>query len=305
MNQGSGLQDSYGVCIETDLQELKLLRRGKVRDVYECVDKLLLIATDRISAFDVVMPTPIPMKGTVLTQLSKFWFDMMHDIVPNHMVSLGVDDLPCDLHQYRNMLEHRSMLVLKADMFPVECVARGYLSGSGWKEYQESGTVCGIQLPEGLRECDRLQEPIFTPATKAESGHDLNISFEEAAKIVGEDWATRLRELTIKIYERAAAYAYPRGIIIADAKFEFGIYDGHILLCDEVLTPDSSRFWPRTNYRPGRPQPSFDKQYVRDYLDKIHFNRQPPGPDLPEAVVKGTTERYVEAHRMLTGSPLG
>jgi phosphoribosylaminoimidazole-succinocarboxamide synthase len=304
MSQESGLQDAYRVCTQTDLQELKLFRKGKVRDVYECADKLLLIATDRISAYDVVMPTPIPMKGIVLTQLSNFWFDMMSDIVPNHIVSLGVKDLPCQLQQPYNILELRSMLVLKAKMFPVECVARGYLSGSGWKEYQESGTVCGIKLPAGLRESDRLPEPIFTPATKAEFGHDINISFEDTVKIVGEDWAARLRDLTIKIYERAAAYAYPRGIIIADAKFEFGIYDGKILLCDEVLTPDSSRFWPRTNYRPGRPQPSFDKQYVRDYLDKIRFNRQPPGPVLPDAVVKGTTERYVEAYKVLTGSPL-
>jgi phosphoribosylaminoimidazole-succinocarboxamide synthase len=304
MNQGPGLQDSYGVCIQTDLRELKLFRRGKVRDVYECADKLLLIATDRISAYDVVMPTPIPMKGIVLTQLSKFWFDMVRDIVPNHMVSLGANDLPCDLQQSRSMLELRSMLVHKAEMFPVECVARGYLTGSGWKEYQESGSVCGIQILAGLRECDRLPEPIFTPATKAESGHDLNISFEDAAKIIGDGWAGKLRDLTIRIYERAAAYAYPRGIIIADVKLEFGLHEGQILLCDEILTPDSARFWPRTHYRPGRPQPSFDKQYVRDYLDKIRFNRQPPGPDLPEAVVKGTTERYLEAYRMLTGSSL-
>jgi phosphoribosylaminoimidazole-succinocarboxamide synthase len=304
INQNSGLQDAYKVCVQTDLQELKLFRKGKVRDVYVCADRLLLIATDRISAYDVVMPTAIPMKGIVLTQLSKFWFDMMRDIVPNHLVSLGVKDLPCQLQQPDSMLELRSMLILKAEMFPVECVARGYLSGSGWKEYQESGTVCGIKLPAGLRECDRLPEPIFTPATKAETGHDINISFEETAKIIGEDWAVKLRDLTIKIYERAAAYALPRGIIIADTKFEFGIHDGQIMLCDEILTPDSSRFWPRTNYRPGRPQPSFDKQYVRDYLDKIHFNRKPPGPVLPEAVVKGTTEKYLEAYRVLTGSPL-
>jgi len=304
MNQEPNLQDAYGVCVQTDLQELKLFRKGKVRDVYECADKLLLIATDRISAYDVVMPTPIPMKGIVLTQLSKFWFDMMRDIVPNHLVSLGVKDLPCQLKQLPGMLELRSMLVLKAEMFPVECVARGYVTGSGWKEYQESGTICGIKIPAGLRECDRLPEPIFTPATKAETGHDINISFEEAASRIGEDWAAKLRDLTIKIYERAAAYAYPRGIIIADTKFEFGLHDGQILLCDEVLTPDSSRFWPRTNYRPGRPQPSFDKQYVRDYLDKIRFNRQPPGPILPEAVIKGTTERYVEAYKVLTGASL-
>jgi phosphoribosylaminoimidazole-succinocarboxamide synthase len=304
MNRGLDLQDANDICMQTNLEELKLFRRGKVRDVYECGDKLLLIATDRISAFDVVMPTPIPMKGAVLTQLSRFWFNMMRDIVPNHMVSVGMDDLPENLQQHRGTLKLRTMLVLKAEMFPVECVARGYLVGSAWKEYQEKGSICGIQLPAGLRECDRLPEPIFTPATKAESGHDLNISFEDAAKIIGPDMAEKLRDLTIKIYSRAAEYALPRGLIIADAKFEFGIYRGNIMLCDEVLTPDSSRFWPRASYRPGRPQPSFDKQYVRDYLEQIHFGKQPPGPALPETVVKGTTEKYLEAYRLLTGSAL-
>jgi phosphoribosylaminoimidazole-succinocarboxamide synthase len=304
MNPGNGSADAGGICIQTDLPELKLFRRGKVRDVYECGDNLLLIATDRISAFDVVMPTPIPMKGAVLTQLSKFWFNMMRDIIPNHMVSFGGDALPEPLHRYRDLLNLRSMLVLKADMFPVECVARGYLVGSGWKEYQESGSVCGIQLPAGLRECDRLPEPIFTPATKAESGHDLNISFEETAGMIGAEMAGKLRDLTLKIYSRAAAYALPRGIIIADAKFEFGLFGGEIILCDEVLTPDSSRFWARASYRPGRPQPSFDKQYVRDYLEQIHFNKRPPAPALPETVIKGTTERYLEAYRLLTGSAL-
>jgi phosphoribosylaminoimidazole-succinocarboxamide synthase len=304
MNQGIELRESNGVCIQTNLPELKLFRRGKVRDVYECEDKLLLIATDRISAFDVVMPTPIPMKGAVLTQLSKFWFNMTRAIVPNHMVSVGVDALPGPLQPYRDILNLRSMLVLKAEMFPVECIARGYLVGSGWKEYQESGSVCGIHLPAGLRECDRLPEPIFTPATKAESGHDLNISFEETARIIGGDLAEKLRDLTLQVYSRAAEYALPRGIIIADAKFEFGLYGGNIMLCDEILTPDSSRFWPRANYRPGRPQPSFDKQYVRDYLEQIHFSKQPPGPALPEVVVKGTTEKYLDAYRLLTGSAL-
>jgi len=296
--------DSSNACIETKLEGLTLFRRGKVRDVYEHGDKLLMIATDRISAFDVVLPTPIPMKGAVLTQVSQFWFRMMNDIVPNHVVSASVDDFPADLLRYRETLRLRSMLCVKAEMFQVECVARGYIAGSGWKDYRETGAVCGIPLPKGLRECDKLPEPIFTPATKAESGHDLNIRFEQMVGIVGQQHAERLRDLTLTIYRRAADYALQKGIIIADAKFEFGHHDGRIILCDEVLTPDSSRFWPRVNYRPGRPQPSFDKQYVRDYLEEIRFNKQPPGPELPPKVVKGTTEKYLEAYRMLTGAPL-
>ena len=292
------------VCIQTELSGLKLLRRGKVRDLYEYGDLILLIATDRISAFDVVLPTPIPMKGAVLTQLSQFWFDMMHDLVPNHLISTNVADFPADLQRFRDVLHLRSMLSVQAEMFAVECVARGYLAGSGWKEYQESGSVCGIKLPAGLRECDRLPEPIFTPATKAESGHDLNISFEESARIIGKENATKLRDLTIAIYNRAVEYALSKGIIIADVKFEFGIYKDNIILCDEVLTPDSSRFWPLDSYRPGGPQPSFDKQYVRDYLEEIHFNKKPPAPELPPAVVKGTTDKYLEAYRLLTGKPL-
>jgi len=292
------------VCIQTELSGLKLLRRGKVRDLYEYGDLILLIATDRISAFDVVLPTPIPMKGAVLTQLSQFWFDMMHDLVPNHLISTNVADFPADLQKFRDVLHLRSMLSVQAEMFAVECVARGYLAGSGWKEYQESGSVCGIKLPAGLRECDRLPEPIFTPATKAESGHDLNISFEESARIIGKENATKLRDLTIAIYNRAVEYALSKGIIIADVKFEFGIYKDNIILCDEVLTPDSSRFWPLDSYRPGGPQPSFDKQYVRDYLEEIHFNKKPPAPELPPAVVKGTTDKYLEAYRLLTGKPL-
>jgi len=292
------------VCIQTELKGLKLLRRGKVRDLYEYGDKILLIATDRISAFDVVIPTPIPMKGAVLTQLSQFWFDMMRDIVPNHLISTNVDEFPADLQQFKDVLHLRSMLSVKAEMFAVECVARGYLAGSGWKEYQESGSVCGIRLPSGLKECDRLPEPIFTPATKAESGHDLNISFEESVNIVGRENATRLRDLTITIYNRAVEYALAKGIIIADVKFEFGIYRDKIILCDEVLTPDSSRFWPLESYRPGGPQPSFDKQYVRDYLEEIRFNKKPPAPELPPAVVKGTMEKYLEAYRLLTGKAL-
>jgi len=292
------------VITETNLSGLHFIRRGKVRDIYEYGDKVLLIATDRISAFDVVLPTPIPMKGAVLTQLSQFWFDMVRDIVPNHLVSTDVDTFPEDLRKFRDVLHLRSMLSVKAEMFPVECVARGYLAGSGWKEYKESGTICGIPIPPGLRECDKLPEPIFTPATKAESGHDLNISFDEAAKIVGLDYAQKLKELTLSVYNRAAEYALPRGIIIADVKFEFGIYNGQIILCDELLTPDSSRFWPRASYRPGKSQPSFDKQYVRDYLEQIHFDKKPPGPKLPEPVVRGTTEKYLEAYRLLTGKSL-
>jgi phosphoribosylaminoimidazole-succinocarboxamide synthase len=292
------------VVIQTELKGLKLLRRGKVRDIYEYGDRLLLIASDRISAFDVVLPTAIPMKGAVLTQLSQFWFDMMRDIVPNHLISTDVDAFPADLAEFRDVLRMRSMLSVNAEMFPIECVARGYLAGSGWKEYKESGSVCGIALPAGLRECDRLPEIIFTPATKADSGHDMNIPFEEAAHIVGLDYATKLRDLTFQIYSRAAEYALPRGIIIADVKFEFGLYNGDIILCDELLTPDSSRFWLRSGYRPGKPQPSFDKQYVRDYLEQIHFDKKPPGPELPPAVVRGTTEKYMEAYRLLTGKSL-
>jgi phosphoribosylaminoimidazole-succinocarboxamide synthase len=292
------------ICIQTDLSGLPLVRRGKVRDIYEYEDKLLLIATDRISAFDVVLPTPIPMKGAVLTQLSQFWFEMMKDVVPHHLISADVDQFPEPLQQFRDVLRLRSMLSVKAEMFPVECVVRGYLAGSGWKEYQESGSVCGIALPSGLRECDRLPEPIFTPATKAETGHDQNISFEEAAKIVGVENATKLRDISFQVYNRAAEYALPKGIIIADVKFEFGIYNGQIILCDELLTPDSSRFWPRANYRPGRPQPSFDKQFVRDYLEQIHFDKKPPGPELPESVIQGTMDKYLEAYRLLAGKRL-
>lgn len=292
------------IVSETELSGLKLLRRGKVRDLYEYGDKLLLIATDRISAFDVVLPTPIPMKGAVLTQLSQFWFDMMRDLVPNHLISTDVAEFPEDLQRFRDVLSLRSMLSVKADMFAIECVVRGYLAGSGWKEYQESGAVCGIPLPSGLKECDRLPEPIFTPATKADSGHDMNISFDQAANIVGHDQAEKLRDLTFSIYSRASEYALKRGIIIADVKFEFGIYNGEIILCDEVLTPDSSRFWPLDSYRPGEPQPSFDKQYVRDYLEQIHFDKRPPGPELPPSVVRGTMEKYLEAYRLLTGKPL-
>lgn len=296
--------NDIAVCRETNLEGLKLLGRGKVRDIYEFEDKLLLVATDRISAFDVVLPTAIPMKGAVLTQLSQFWFDMMGDLVPNHLISTRVEEFPPELQRFSEVLRLRSMLSVRAKMFPVECVARGYLAGSGWKEYRENGTVCGIRLPKGLRECDRLPEPLFTPATKAESGHDLNISFDEAVNIVGKEVAERLRELTLSIYSRAVDFALARGIIIADVKFEFGIHDGRIILCDELITPDSSRFWPLSGYAPGKSQPSFDKQFVRDYLEEINFDKKPPGPELPPEVVKGTTEKYVEAYRLLTGKEL-
>jgi len=292
------------LCVQTDFKDLKLFRRGKVRDVYEVGNRLLMIATDRVSAFDVVLPTPIPMKGAVLTQLSRFWFRMMEDIVPNHLITAEVDEFPEMLRPYRQALKRRSMLVTKAEIFPIECVARGYITGSGWKEYQENGAVCGISLPRGLRECERLPELIFTPATKAETGHDENISFDKMVDLVGSDVSGQLRDLTFRIYLRAAEYALQKGIILADVKFEFGYHDGRIIVCDEILTPDASRFWPLAGYKPGGPQPSFDKQFVRDYLEQIRFNKRPPGPELPAAVVQATSEKYLEAFRLLTGSSL-
>jgi phosphoribosylaminoimidazole-succinocarboxamide synthase len=292
------------VILQTDLPGAELLARGKVRDSYAAGDRLLLVATDRISAFDHILPTGIPGKGRVLTQLSIFWFDFLRDVVPVHFLTASVDEYPDPLPRYRSQLEGRSMLVRRAKMFEIECVARGYLSGSGWKEYRANGTVCGIPLPAGLRESDRLPEPIFTPATKAVTGHDENISFEEAARIAGADTAARLRDLTLEIYSRAARYAESRGIIVADTKFEFGLVDGRIVLADEVLTPDSSRFWPKETYRPGGPQPSYDKQYVRDYLESVHWNKEPPAPALPEEVARRTSEKYKEAYRVLTGKSL-
>jgi phosphoribosylaminoimidazole-succinocarboxamide synthase len=276
---------------------LKLRARGKVRDVYEDGDRLLIVATDRISAFDYILPTGIPDKGRVLTQMTLFWLDFLRSIVPNHLLSADTTGLPPEF-------EGRSMWVRRAEMFDVECVARGYLAGSGWKEYQRSGTVCGIPLPAGLQESDKLPEAIFTPSTKATSGHDENISFEQVCEHVGADTAARLRDLTLKIYTTAADYARTRGIIIADTKFEFGLVDGAITLADEVLTPDSSRFWPSDSYRAGGPQPSYDKQYVRDYLESIHWNKQPPAPPLPDDVALRTSEKYKEAYRELTGRSL-
>jgi len=276
-------------------------RTGKVRDIYDLGDKFLLVATDRISAFDVVMPNGIPDKGRVLTQISRFWFDMLGDVMPNHVLSTSLDDLPEDCRSEE--LDGRFMLCKKATVTPIECVVRGYLAGSGWKEYQENGMVCGVKLPEGLKEADKLPEPIFTPATKAEQGdHDENISFERACELVGEDLMTQLRDAAVTIYTKANEFAGTKGIILADTKFEFGHdEDGNLMLIDEVLTPDSSRFWPADSYKPGRSQASFDKQFVRDYLDKIKFNRTPPGPTLPTDIVQKTRQRYVEAFERLTG----
>jgi phosphoribosylaminoimidazole-succinocarboxamide synthase len=292
------------LVLESNLPGLELIRRGKVRDVYSIdADRLLIVATDRISAFDVILGSGIPDKGRVLTQISLFWFNFLSDI-PNHLISANVDEYPAELHQYRDQLEGRSMLVRRAKMIDIECVARGYLSGSGGKEYVANSTICGIPLPAGLQESDRLPGPIFTPATKAQSGHDENISFDEAAKSIGVKLTSELRDLTLKIYGKAAAYAETRGIILADTKFEFGFVNKQLVLGDEVLTPDSSRFWPRASYKPGGAQPSYDKQFVRDYLESITWNKQPPGPVLPPEVVEQTGNKYKEAYRVLTGKSL-
>jgi len=272
-----------------------------VRDVYAVEDKLLIIATDRLSAFDVVLPNAIPNKGAVLTALSLFWFNLLKEVVANHLVTTDSAAYPAVLQPFRDQLEGRSMLVCRADVFPIECVARGYLSGSGWKEYKESSEVCGIKLPEGLRESERLPEVIFTPATKAESGHDINISEAEMATHIGEEATKKLKEITLRLYAQAADYADKRGIIIADTKFEFGVKDSEIILVDEVLTPDSSRFWDKAQYEPGHAQPSFDKQFVRDYLETLDWDKQPPAPALPAAVVQRTSEKYLEAYHLLTG----
>jgi phosphoribosylaminoimidazole-succinocarboxamide synthase len=289
---------------KTDLPGIKLHGRGKVRDIYDLGEHYLIIATDRLSAFDVVLPTPIPNKGKVLTQMSAFWFEHFKDFVPNHVVSTRVEDYPRDVQVYRDQLEGRSMLVKKAKVFPVECVARGYLTGSGLKDYNRTGSVSGVQLPPGLKDSDRLPQAIFTPSTKAETGHDENISEEQAAKTIGQENISRLKELTLALYTRGVEYAKTRGIIICDTKFEFGVIDGRIAIVDEMLTPDSSRFWPADQYSPGKPQPSFDKQFVRDYLERIGWNKQPPGPDLPPDIVAATSAKYVEALRLLTGREL-
>jgi phosphoribosylaminoimidazole-succinocarboxamide synthase len=300
---------STAPLLETSLDDLTFHRRGKVRDVYDVGDDLLIVATDRISAFDYVLGSGIPDKGKVLTQLSAFWFERMGDLVPHHVIATDVAAFPPALRRHAAVLQGRSMLVRRTRPVPVECVARGYLSGSGWKEYQQSGSVCGVALPKGLRESDRLPSPIFTPATKAESGHDINISEEDAGRLVGRELIARLKALTLAIYERGARHAESKGIIVADTKFEFGLVgDEHperdVVLIDEVLTPDSSRFWPQDQYEPGHGQPSFDKQYVRDYLEEIRWNKQPPVPSLPEDVVRRTREKYVDAYRLLSGREL-
>jgi len=292
------------ILLQTDFPELTLHARGKVRDLYSLDGQLLFVATDRISAFDYVLGTGIPEKGRVLTQLSLFWFDFLKDVVKNHLITANVDEYPGPLKKYADQLRGRSMLVTKAQMVDIECVARGYLSGSGWKEYQQTGAVCGIKLPAGLRESDKLPEPIFTPATKALNGHDENISFDEMCKNTGRELAEQLRDLTITIYKKAADYAAGRGIIIADTKFEFGHTAKGLVLADEVLTPDSSRFWPADKYQPGRAQESFDKQFVRDYLETVKWNKQPPAPSLPDDVARKTSEKYIQAYKVLAGREL-
>jgi len=287
---------------ETSLSGIRLLSRGKVRDLYEVGGQLLIVATDRLSAFDVVLPTPIPDKGRVLTQLSLFWFDRLHGVIPNHVIT--ATDFPRQLDEFREQLLGRAMLCRMTKPVPIECVVRGYLAGSGWKDYCASGKVSGVALPPGLRESDRLPEPIFTPSTKATTGHDENISLEEAAARIGGELAERLRAVSLEFYRRAAAYAEPRGILLADTKFEFGLDGGELIWIDEALTPDSSRFWPAEGYQPGRAQPSFDKQYVRDYLERIGWNKQPPGPELPSDVVAATCSKYREAYQRLTGREL-
>jgi phosphoribosylaminoimidazole-succinocarboxamide synthase len=287
--------------LETSLPGVPLWKKGKVRDVYDLGDRLLVVATDRLSAFDVVLPTGIPGKGVLLTQMSLFWFQLLADVVPHHVLTADVAEYPEGLARFRDQLEGRSMVVVKTEVLPVECVVRGYLVGSGWKDYQASGAVCGIALGAGLRESDPIEPPIFTPATKAETGHDENISFETMAQIVGDERAALARRASLEIYSRARAYAEARGIILADTKFEFGIRDGRLVWIDEALTPDSSRFWPRDGFAPGRSQPSFDKQFVRDYLESLRWNKQPPGPALPPEVVARTLEKYVEAFDRLRG----
>lgn len=290
--------------LSVDLPGFKKLRSGKVREMYDLGDRLLMVATDRISAFDCIMPNGIPRKGEVLTQISHFWFDLTGSLVPNHRAAPADAPLPRELQPFADQLARRSMVVHKAQPLTIECVVRGYLAGSGWKEYKASRTVCGIRLPEGLQESSELPEPIFTPATKAETGHDENITFEQAAELVGKDTAIQARNLSLQLYQTARSYARERGIIIADTKFEFGVFEGKLILIDEVLTPDSSRFWPASEYQPGRGQPSFDKQFVRDYLDTLDWNKTPPAPRLPDEIVARTSAKYLEAYERLTGRPL-
>ncbi len=290
---------------ETTIPELELIHRGKVRDLYACGENILMVATDRLSAFDVVFPEPIPDKGRILTSLSVFWFKILEHMVPNHIIETEVANFPPELLKYRELLEKRSMLVKKATPLPIECIVRGYITGSGWKDYQKTGSVCGIKLPEGLKESDKLPEPIFTPSTKADVGlHDENISVEKASELIGHDTVDRVASLSLEIYKYASSYALSRGIIIADTKFEFGFVDSSLCLIDEVLTPDSSRFWPLDSYEPGRSQQSFDKQFVRDYLESINWNKQPPAPHLPAEIIEKTRQRYLEAYKLLTGEEL-
>ncbi len=293
-----------GVVLNSNFPELKLLKRGKVRDIYEIEDKLLIVATDRISAFDVVFPNGIPYKGKILNQISVFWFNYLQDIIPNHLITADVDRMPRLLQKYRNILDRRSMLVKRTQPLPIEAVVRGYLAGSGLKEYQQKGSICGIKLPENLQEASKLIEPIFTPSTKVETGHDENITDNKAAEIVGEDTFKKVKEFSLTIYKKIADYALSRGIIFADTKFEFGFYNNELILIDEVGTPDSSRFWSLNDYQSGKPQPSYDKQYVRNYLEKIGWNKKPPAPILPEDIVKGTSERYLKAYQLLVGEKL-
>jgi phosphoribosylaminoimidazole-succinocarboxamide synthase len=293
------------VLLRTEYPDLQLHASGKVRDVYKIdQNRLLFVATDRISAFDYILATGIPHKGKVLTQISLFWFDFLKDVVPNHLITADVSQYPAEIRKYSDPLRGRSMVVMNADMFPVECVVRGYISGSAWKEYKASGRVCGIELPKGLKESDQLPEPIFTPATKATTGHDENIPFSEMARLIGAEVSEQLRDLTLKVYKKAADYARTKGIIIADTKFEFGRTSRGITLADEVLTPDSSRFWPADQYKPGQAQDSYDKQYVRDYLEEVRWNKQPPAPALPVEVARKTSEKYLEAYQQLTGRKL-
>ena len=291
---------------QTDFKNLNLIKRGKVRDIYDLGENLLMVATDRISAFDVVMPDPIPDKGIILTQISLHWFEIMKPVIDNHVLSADINEYPAACRPYAENLQGRSMLVKKTKPLPIECVVRGYLSGSGWKSYQDSRTVCGIQLPQGLQESDKLPEPIFTPSTKEELGaHDINIDFDEAARMIGSDLASKVKELSLAIYKKGAEMAAEKRIIIADTKFEFGLIGKELILIDEVLTPDSSRFWPKDSYRPGGPQQSFDKQYVRDHLISINWNKRPPGPSLPEDIIRNTRKKYLEALSQLTGSSHG
>lgn len=288
------------VVLETKLSGLKFFSRGKVRDIYDLGDKLLIVSTDRISAFDCVLPNGIPNKGKILNNLSAFWFRKLEHIIGNHMLTTNVEEYPKEAGKHKKILEGRSMLVKKAKVIPIECVARGYLAGSGWKEYKESGSVCGIKLPAGLVESSRLPHSLFTPSTKASFGHDINISQKRVAEVVGKPVAEKLKSYTVRLYEEACRHAEPRGIIIADTKFEFGLIDGEMILVDEALTPDSSRFWPENKYRPGGPQKSFDKQYVRDYLEKLGWDKKPPAPKLPQEVVNRTSRKYLEAYELIT-----